>query len=479
MKIKVLKNLLFILLASIGYSQQYPDLGPNQILPNGIFSTTLNANINQSIQLDNLYETTNYTISNIPYVAQTNTGNIVPNMALSTYSNMLDIGFNFCFFDKSYSQFYICSNGWISFIPQICDPNWLNCQLSLVPTIPLPNNVYNNPKNCIFGVWQNWNPIPVFGGSIKYQTQGIAPNRKLVVSWINVPIAAQMGNSPDPNNNGNFHIILYETTNIIEVHIQSKPSYSWTGDWTYGGLSKATQGLRSDLNGTTIIPTPNRNATVWSAYNDAHRWTPSGNEIIPTLVWYEVGNPIPLDSNVISINVTPSTNGSYYTCHFEYPLCSGDWTTYIYPNTIPDTVFIKPAIGIINDPEDNIEDIPISIVNSHENILENILINNDLILSSQTFFDSINDQYYYIPNCFTPNGDEFNNNFCPIFSNEFIFNNFYFSIYNRYGELIFKSFDPKNYWDGSFNNKTCPSDIYSYLINVNNKIISGHVTIIK
>ena len=39
--------LLFLLLANIGYSQYCPALGPDQILPCGVGSTTLTANLSQ------------------------------------------------------------------------------------------------------------------------------------------------------------------------------------------------------------------------------------------------------------------------------------------------------------------------------------------------------------------------------------------------------------------------------------------------
>jgi len=58
---------------------------------------------------------------------------------------------------------------------------------------------------------------------------------------------------------------------------------------------------------------------------------------------------------------------------------------------------------------------------------------------------------YYIPNTFTPNGDELNQTFKPIFTSGF--DPFYYtlSIYNRFGNLIFESHDPAMGWDGSYN----------------------------
>ena len=325
------------------HSQNYPNI---QTIPTGqnlgdivfLSSDTLDCNF------ANPHETTDYTVSNIPYTTQVNNGNVIPNMGLTTYSPMLEIGFNFCFFGQSYSQFYINTSGWLSFTPQFVDPNWIANGLYNTPqnaspnssNTPLPNNYYSNPKNCIFGAWQHWNPIPTFGGSIKYETQGIAPNRKLIVSWVEVPLQGQLYNSPNSNENGNFHIVLYESTNIIDVYIQSKPSYSW-----FPFNEKATQGLY-DPNGTNFIGLPNRNTTIWSAFNDAMRWTPSGNEISPSLVWYEVGNPTPIAIDTSMISVVIDSVDKQYTCHLEYPNCFRDWA-YQFCN-LPDTV----SVGLTN-----------------------------------------------------------------------------------------------------------------------------------
>ncbi len=57
---------------------------------------------------------------------------------------------------------------------------------------------------------------------------------------------------------------------------------------------------------------------------------------------------------------------------------------------------------------------------------------------------------YYIPNSFSPNGDEFNQTFKPIFTTGFDPNNYSFYVYNRFGNLIFESHDPNMGWDGSY-----------------------------
>ncbi len=71
---KLLKY-LFLLLTFYSYSQYCPYLGPNQLLPCGVNSTTLTADLSQcGPGGPNPNQTTNYGVTNIPYVAQTNTG---------------------------------------------------------------------------------------------------------------------------------------------------------------------------------------------------------------------------------------------------------------------------------------------------------------------------------------------------------------------------------------------------------------------
>jgi gliding motility-associated-like protein len=59
---------------------------------------------------------------------------------------------------------------------------------------------------------------------------------------------------------------------------------------------------------------------------------------------------------------------------------------------------------------------------------------------------------YYIPNTFTPNGDEHNNTFQPIFSTGYDPFNYHLTIFDRWGEQIFESKDPAVGWDGSYKN---------------------------
>jgi gliding motility-associated-like protein len=92
---------------------------------------------------------------------------------------------------------------------------------------------------------------------------------------------------------------------------------------------------------------------------------------------------------------------------------------------------------------------------------------------------------YFIPNSFTPNGDELNNVFKPIFTSGYDPYNYSFYIYNRWGTLIFESHNTDFGWDGTFGNKFVENDTYIWKLEFKEKIKedkyvkTGHVNIIK
>ena len=317
---KLILTLLVVLISSTSFTQYCPYLGADQILPCGVGSTTLTADLSQcSPGGPNPNQTTNYGVTNMPYVVQTNTGTSIF-MTDDSQQGPFNIGFNFCFFGNTYTQFYIGSNGWVSFTGG--QPTTFTSQ-----SIPTGNALV--PKNSIMGPWQDWHPG--LGGQIKYQMSGVAPCRKLTISWIGVPMFSCTSNQ------GTFHIVIYESTNIIENHIQNKPScVGWQGGTAVEGVHNAA--------GTIGITVPGRNSTAWVTNNDSWRWTPSGPVVTPTLTWYQVGNPTPIGTGP-TITVTPPAAGANYTCHFVYPICNVGWATCNVNGGLgPDTVFVSPGL---------------------------------------------------------------------------------------------------------------------------------------
>jgi gliding motility-associated-like protein len=88
----------------------------------------------------------------------------------------------------------------------------------------------------------------------------------------------------------------------------------------------------------------------------------------------------------------------------------------------------------------------------------------------------------YVPNAFTPNSDGINDLFSP-FSN-CGFDYFKCSIYNRWGQLLFKTPNQTKKWDGKYNGSDCPGGVYAYKIEYKIpekpiKFMSGSVTLVR
>jgi gliding motility-associated-like protein len=85
-----------------------------------------------------------------------------------------------------------------------------------------------------------------------------------------------------------------------------------------------------------------------------------------------------------------------------------------------------------------------------------------------------------IPSIFSPNGDGINETFDIAHIHEFPDNDV--TIFNRYGQFIFKSSDHYNTpWDGTYQGQPLPVGTYFYIIKTspNAKPISGPISIVR
>ena len=147
------------------------------------------------------------------------------------------IGFTFNYYGSDYTDFFISSNGFITF-----DSNSTNgcCSGGLIPSSGDENNL-------IALVWEDLDPSA--GGVIRYETIGTAPDRILVMEYDNVPYYGS-------DDLVKVQLQLFEDTNRIEIHSTNIPENN-----------PATQGVENS-NGTEGIATPGRNAQAWSASED-------------------------------------------------------------------------------------------------------------------------------------------------------------------------------------------------------------------
>ena len=89
----------------------------------------------------------------------------------------------------------------------------------------------------------------------------------------------------------------------------------------------------------------------------------------------------------------------------------------------------------------------------------------------------------FIPNTFTPNADELNNSFKAVL--ECDYSNFHMLIFNRWGEIIFESFNVNYGWDGTYNDKIVQDGVYIYKVEYTNHATKqnfehvGHLNLLK
>lgn len=114
-------------------------------------------------------------------------------------------------------------------------------------------------------------------------------------------------------------------------------------------------------------------------------------------------------------------------------------------------------------------------------------INTDTILVEVLEDCTGEDLVYWVPNTFTPDGDQHNQSFKPVFFSGYDPYEFVMYIFNRWGELVYETQNVKFGWDGSTgrSNKKAPDGVYTWKIifkalNNDEKIMEmGHVTLIR
>jgi gliding motility-associated-like protein len=68
----------------------------------------------------------------------------------------------------------------------------------------------------------------------------------------------------------------------------------------------------------------------------------------------------------------------------------------------------------------------------------------------------------FIPNAFTPDGNNLNEVFKPVVTEVY---DYQFSVYNKWGEKIFETQNTEAGWDGTFKGRKCEEDVYVYKLN--------------
>ncbi len=91
---------------------------------------------------------------------------------------------------------------------------------------------------------------------------------------------------------------------------------------------------------------------------------------------------------------------------------------------------------------------------------------------------------FWVPNTITPDNDEHNQDFLPVFPDPGLVKEYKLLIFNRWGEIVFESNDIEVGWDGSYSGQNVQVGTYIWQIEFSdlestNYIKNGHINVIK
>lgn len=253
----------------------------------------------------------NYTSSVIAFAPDLNAGtNIALPIDDRFASSYVPFGFTFCFDGFGFSQGLVSSNGYLIFDPISCASNLPSANASpgaysaYTISAAIPNTT-NAPRNSIMFPWQDINPA--IGGTIKYQTLGIAPNRRFVITFDQIPYYS----CTTLKFTGQLKI--FETTNTIEMHIAKKEICAgWNGGDGIMGLH--------NYNGTVAVTNAAYNyPTNYTLTNQAFRFTSNCGPaciILPVkLMSFSVNSDNSF--NVLNWSTSTEVNNDYFSVEYS------------------------------------------------------------------------------------------------------------------------------------------------------------------
>ncbi|HTO37212.1 MAG TPA: gliding motility-associated C-terminal domain-containing protein [Brumimicrobium sp.] len=273
--------------------------------------------------------TTSYTVASIPYAPpipfNQPGGTAVSVGTDDVWSPVINLPFSFCFYGQTYTQATIGSNGAISL------GNGRTGGQPWSFTASCPSAALNSMGN-IFGVLHDMEPGTSAGGSVRYYLLGEAPCRILAVVFENLP---HYNSDNCPGARSSSMMVLYETTNAIDVFVQRKDLCT---NWNYGN---AVIGIQRNGGGAGIAA-PGRNTGTWAvntSNSEAWRFSPNGASIY-TFRWLDENNNVISTDKTITVCPTISTT---YTAEATYTPCAGG-----APIVVSDQVVVNPAADLPN-----------------------------------------------------------------------------------------------------------------------------------
>jgi gliding motility-associated-like protein len=210
-----------------------------------------------------------------------------------------------------------------------------------------------------------------------------------------------------------------------------------------------------------------------------YNWSSNGNSIgsgsTLSSVFTEAGC---FDINLTVTNsqgCTASTTVNDFICVEANPIVSFTSSPNVFVDNSHNVNFSNNTIGAteyywdFGDQSSSTENNPSHLYsNIQSGMLVTLTASSALGCTSQsTIFINYKEQsLFYVPNSFTPDQDEFNQTWGPVFTQGFDPFNFDLYVFNRWGEIIWESHDSQGRWDGTYGNKgrECADGVYTWKI---------------
>ena len=196
-----------------------------------------------------------------------------------------------------------------------------------------------------------------------------------------------------------------------------------------GNLTGATITYCSNSAGTILLTSPNsiRNSGTYYIKSTGFGCT----TIVPIIVKVNPkpkANFVPTPPNVTTINSKSlMLNTSLNAVDYSWIFSDGTVSSDVSPeHEFPSIEQSKQVVILIATSDAGCKDTTNKIINVNEEVI------------------------YYVPNTFTPDNDDFNQVFKPVFTSGFDPSSYHLSIFNRWGELVFESYDPTFGWSGLY-----------------------------
>ena len=304
---KILAMRKIILLLTLAFFQHLYSQSCSNITATDIFGNTSvslscgsNACVELTTNIPTTYLTTSYLVEPQPYspIIPFNQGTSLNASTDDTFSDIIPIPFNFCFYGGTYNQLIISSNGFVTFDTK---------QAGLASN---PNILENNPssllpQNSIFGVMQDLIFSRTADSEIYYSVIGTAPCRKFVVSFYKARIAGCTETSSS-------QIVLSEFSNEIDIIVENKvlPCNDAKFKESLIGIMNAS--------GDDGLSPPARNTGIWQSGNESWKFRPNGSQVQPKITWTNSSNQTV--GTTATINACP-TKTEKYTVTLDYLVC--------------------------------------------------------------------------------------------------------------------------------------------------------------